>query len=139
MSNNLSNAYDVFNWIFIIEMAIKLLAVGVYKYLSDKMNWLDGSIVSLSIIEMILINLSGSGSDFSAIKTVRVLRTLRVLRIVRLLRSLESMQIIMSVLIRSASSFAYITMLLFVFLFIFTLLGMQLFGGNFDFPEGRCR
>ena len=103
------------------------------------MNWLDGSIVCLSIFELILISISGTGGDLTAIKTIRVLRILRVLRIIRLLRSLESMQVIIAVLARSASSFAYITMLIFVFLFIFTLLGMQLFGGNFNFSEGRCR
>ena len=30
-------------------------------------------------------------------------------------------------------------MLLFVFIFIFTLLGMQLFGGRFNFPDGKPR
>lgn len=31
------------------------------------------------------------------------------------------------------NSFIYLGMLLGLFLFIFTLLGMQLYGGNFDF------
>jgi len=99
------------------------------------MNWLDGGIVSLSIFEMVLTAVSGGGGNLSAFKTIRVLRTLRVLRIVRLLRSLQSMQVIIGVFMRSASSFAYITMLLFVFLFIFTLLGMQVFGGQLNFPN----
>jgi hypothetical protein len=124
MLKNLETASTYFTWIFIVEMVIKLMAIGIYKYLSDKMNWLDGGIVSLSIFEMVLTAVSGSGGNLSAFKTIRVLRTLRVLRIVRLLRSLQSMQVIIGVFMRSASSFAYITMLLFVFLFIFTLLGM---------------
>jgi len=49
------------------------------------------------------------------------------------------MQVIIAVIQKSAGSFAYITMLLFVFIFIFTLLGMQLFGGRFDFPDGKPR
>ena len=105
-------------------MAIKLLAVGVKKYLSDKMNWLDGSLVFLSIFELILISISGSGGNLTALKTIRMLRTFRALRNIRLLINLESMKVIIAVLSRSASSFAYITMLLFVLLFIFTLLGM---------------
>lgn len=28
---------------------------------------------------------------------------------------------------------------MFVFIFIFTLLGMQVFGGQFDFPDGKPR
>jgi hypothetical protein len=33
---------------------------------------------------------------------------------------------------RSYMSFTYITMLMFLFVFIYTLLGMSLFGGNFN-------
>lgn len=103
------------------------------------MNWLDGGIVSLSIMEMVLIAVSGGGGNLSAFKTIRVLRTLRVLRVARLLRGMQSMQVIIGVFVRSASSFAYIMMLLFIFLFIYTLLGMQSFGGCLDYPDGKPR
>lgn len=52
------------------------------------MNWLDGGIVSLSVMEMILTAVSGAGGNLSAFKTIRVLRTLRVLRVARLLRGM---------------------------------------------------
>lgn len=130
---------SVFTWIFIIEMFIKINAIGPKKYLKDKMNWLDGFVVSLSIFEMLMALFSGSGGNLSAFKTIRIFRTFRVLRVVRLLRALHSMQVIIQVIQRSASSFLYITMLLFVFIFIFTLLGMQVFGGKFSFPGGKPR
>lgn len=34
-------------------MAVKLLAIGVRKYCADKMNWIDGSVVLLSIFEKV--------------------------------------------------------------------------------------
>jgi len=47
---------DVFNnyftWIFIFEMFSKIIAIGIGKYEADKMNYLDGSVVMLSIFEM---------------------------------------------------------------------------------------
>jgi len=49
------------------------------------------------------------------------------------------MQVIISVIQRSFSSFTYIALLLFVFIFIYALLGMQLFGGQFDFEDGKPR
>ena len=49
------------------------------------------------------------------------------------------MQNIISVISRSASSFAYIAVLLIIFLFIYALLGMQIFGGKFNFDEGIPR
>ena len=49
------------------------------------------------------------------------------------------MQLIVSVITKSVGSFMYLAMLLMLFLFIYTLLGMQLFGGRFNFPEGKPR
>lgn len=41
-----------FTWIFIIEMSLKLMAIGAKKYTVEVMNILDGSVVMLSIMEM---------------------------------------------------------------------------------------
>lgn len=139
LSEKLDLANSTFTWIFIFEMSSKVLAVGPKKYLQDRMNWLDGSVVSMSIFELLLTAVGGSGGNLSAFKTVRVFRTFRVLRIARLLRALKSMKVIIAVISRSASSFVYITLLMFVFIFIYTLLGMQLFGGQFNFPDGLPR
>jgi hypothetical protein len=135
-----------FTIIFIIEMGIKLLGLGVIsekffiillEYMSDKMNYLDGSVVLLSIVELAF--LGGGGGAVSAFRTVRIFRTFRVLRVARLLRSMQSMQVIIGVIGRSMGSFMYLAMLLTLFIFIYSLLGMQLFGGKFNFPEGLPR
>jgi hypothetical protein len=85
----------IFTWIFLYEFASKHLAFGIVKYWSDKMNYIDGGVVLLSIFEMIINEvLAGDGADLSAFKTIRTLRTMRVFRIGRLLRALESMQTI---------------------------------------------
>jgi hypothetical protein len=49
------------------------------------------------------------------------------------------MQIIIGVIVRSIGSFAYLAMLLLLFMFIYSLLGMQIFGGKFDFDDGLPR
>jgi len=49
------------------------------------------------------------------------------------------MKVIISVIGRSINSFIYITLLMFVFVFIYTLLGMQVFGGQFNFEDGKPR
>ena len=70
-----------------------------------------------------------------------MLRTFRVFRIARLLRALKSMQTILGVMARSYKSFIYITALMFLFVFIFMLLGMNIYGGKFgsgeDVPRGN--
>jgi len=120
-------------------MTSKLLAIGPKKYLADKMNWLDGGVVSISIVEILATIAGGGGGNLKAFQTIRVFRTFRVLRVARLLRALKSMKVIISVIGRSINSFIYITLLMFVFVFIYTLLGMQVFGGQFNFEDGKPR
>lgn len=91
-------ANSVFTWIFIGEMSSKILAVGPKKYLADKMNWLDGSVVSLSIIELLMTAAGGGGGNSNAFRAIRVLRTFRVVRVARLLRALKSMKVIFEVI-----------------------------------------
>jgi len=136
---NVFNLY--FTWIFIFEMGCKILAVGIGKYCGDKMNYLDGTVVLLSIFEMVseAVLAGEEGMSLSAFKTVRMLRTFRVFRIARLLRALESMQTIIAVMVRSYKSFIYITMLMFLFIFIYSLLGMNTFGGMFNYEDGVPR
>jgi len=41
----------VFTYTFIAELVLKLLALGVNKYCSEPMNWLDGTVVLISLLE----------------------------------------------------------------------------------------
>lgn len=98
-----ADMYELFNlcftWIFIVEMFIKLLAVGVSKYVKEPLNILDGTVVLLSMIELVMAASNGEGGNGSvtAFRAIRIFRTLRVLRVARLLRALESMQVIIGV------------------------------------------
>ena len=87
-----------FTWIFIVEASMKILGVGIKKYLSEIMNILDCGVVLLSILELAMTASGGSGGNLSAFRTVRIFRTFRVLRVIRLLRALESMKLIINVL-----------------------------------------
>ena len=129
MEKALEDMNTVFTWIFIVEMSMKLLARGAKKYVADRMNILDGGVVTLSIVELVMAAVGGGGGagNLQAFRTVRVFRTFRVLRVTRILRSLKSMVMIMDVINRSFMDFVWITMLMFVFIFIYTLLGRQIF------------
>lgn len=128
---------EMFTWIFIYEMCVKLLAIGPKKYTSSKWNLLDGGVVLLSIMELIVESTqsdsSDGGSSLSAFRTVKVFRTFRVMRVARILRALHSMQVIIGVITRSFRSFMYVVILLFLFVFIYALLGIQIYQGKYDF------
>ena len=123
----LADFNEIFTWLFIYELGSKVLAVGIAKYCADKMNYIDGSVVLLSIIEMVIeaILSGGEGGEgnLQQFKALRILRAFRVFRIGRLLRALESMQTIIMVIQKSYKSFIYITILMFLFIYIFSLLG----------------
>jgi len=132
--------FDVwFTYVFIVEMCAKLLAIGVKKYLLDRMNWLDGFVVLLSVFEMVYKEAMSGTMDLAAFKTLRLFRTFRVFRVMRILRALKSMQMIIRVMANSYMSFLYITMLMFLFIYIFALLGMSVFGATLNFPDGTPR
>jgi len=132
-SNMLTLANQIFTWIFIGEMILKVIGLGPIKYLRDKINHLDGLVVVISIAELVVTtSFQGAHQSF---RMVRIFRIFRIIRVGKLLRTFQSMQIIMDVLIKSMNSFIYLALLLLLFIFIFTLLGMQIFGGNLEFDE----
>jgi hypothetical protein len=48
-------------------MGSKLIAFGIIKYCSDKMNWLDGSIVMISIFELIYSAIAAGSNNIKAL------------------------------------------------------------------------
>lgn len=114
----------VFTGIFTFEMLVKLIAIGVRSYVRDSLNILDGTIVIMSLMDVFAV--TGGGKAAGAFKT---LRAFRVLRVTKLFKVLDFMVIILKVISRSLSSFIYILVLLGLFIFIYALLGRQLYAG----------
>lgn len=128
--NFCTSANVFFTIAFAIEMVLKITAIGPGKWLADKMNWMDGTIVFLSLAELLFL----SGSNLGALRSLRIMRVFRILRVARLLRGLKMMGLLIRVIANAAESFMYLGMLLILFVFIYALLGMQLFGGNITDP-----
>lgn len=131
VNNKLTQANLIFSICFMIEMGIKIIALGINNYMKDTMNLFDGLVVILSLVEIIFM--SGKNSAMSAFRSVRIFRTFRVLRVTRLLRALSFMKVIISVISRSIQSFIYVALLLVLFIFIYSLLGFLTFFLIFNF------
>lgn len=136
---DLANALDtcnlVFTCIFAAEMVVKIVGLGLINYFRDKMNVFDCIVVVFSLIELSFL----SSSTLSALRSIRVLRSFRAFRVARLFRSMRYMQTLISLISQSMENFIYMGLLLFLFLVVFSLLGMQLFGGRFDFDGEQPR
>jgi len=130
-----------FTILFTVEAVFKLYGYGIKMYFSDFFNIFDLFVVIISMVEIVINSMeqsggsSGGGNAASAFKAVRVFRIFRVLRVTRLLRSLRFIKVIINVVRTTVEQFTYIAILMFLFVFIFTLLGTQVFGGNFKFMK----
>lgn len=132
---------EIFTFIFIAELGLKLISLGVIGYLRDKMNIFDGAIVTFSIFELIFFtNTNKAVSAFRAVRIFKIFRTFRVLRVSRLLRGLAFMVKIIEVISDNLDSFVYVALLLLLFCFIYALLGMQVYSGKLTkFNDGDFR
>lgn len=142
ISPSLQNILYIINnictFIFVSEQTLKILGLGLKKYSRDMMNYLDILIAITSIIEFVF--LSGGKSVISAFRAIRIFKLIRVIRIARLFRYLQSINHMMLIISKSLSKFAYVALLLLLFIIVFSLIGMQLFAGVLDFPrQSRCK
>jgi len=114
---------DFFVLIFTVEMILKLLGLGIRNYLRDKFNIFDGIIVIISLVDF-SISTSNEGSQNQIIDAFRALRLLRV---VKLARQWKEFQFILRKTMQSIFDISNFSFLLFLFIFIMALLGMELF------------
>ncbi|CAG9314127.1 SCN4A_4 [Blepharisma stoltei] len=131
----LNQINTVFTIIFVCEMGIKILGLGLINYCKEKINLFDASITILGLVDFLLI--TGSGSVISAIWAIRVFRIFRVVRVARLFRYLQTTTHIIDKISKNIYMFFYLTIFLSLFVIIFTILGVQLFSNKLDFAEAH--
>ncbi|KAK7007293.1 hypothetical protein SK128_018339, partial [Halocaridina rubra] len=130
LSDFLYYAEFIFLGLFIFEMLIKMYALGPRIYFESSFNRFDCVVISGSIFEVIWSYFKSESFGLS------VLRALRLLRIFKVTKYWSSLRNLVISLLSSMRSIISLLFLLFLFILIFALLGMQLFGGSFNFPEG---
>ncbi|XP_030243317.1 voltage-dependent calcium channel type A subunit alpha-1 isoform X22 [Drosophila navojoa] len=120
----------IFLGLFMSEMFIKMYALGPRIYFESSFNRFDCVVISGSIFEVIWSEVKGGSFGLS------VLRALRLLRIFKVTKYWSSLRNLVISLLNSMRSIISLLFLLFLFILIFALLGMQLFGGQFNLPGG---
>ncbi|TRY91912.1 hypothetical protein DNTS_029630 [Danionella cerebrum] len=120
--------------LFAVEMFLKMYALGLPSYFMSLFNRFDCFVVSVGILELILVRM-----DVMSVMGISVLRCIRLLRIIKITRYWTSLSNLVASLLNSVRSIASLLLLLFLFIVIFALLGMQVFGGKFNFPDDHVR
>ncbi|XP_075882176.1 calcium channel, voltage-dependent, L type, alpha 1F subunit [Nelusetta ayraudi] len=120
--------------LFTVEMLLKMYSLGLAHYFVAFFNRFDCFVVCGGIVETILVEM-----EIMPPLGISVLRCVRLLRIFRVTRHWNALSNLVASLLNSMKSIASLLLLLFLFLIIFALLGMQLFGGKFNFDETQTK
>uniref|UniRef100_A0A663MQF9 Sodium channel protein n=1 Tax=Athene cunicularia TaxID=194338 RepID=A0A663MQF9_ATHCN len=120
-NNVLSVGNLVFTGIFTAEMFLKIIAMDPYYYFQEGWNIFDGFIVTLSLVELGLANVEG----------LSVLRSFRLLRVFKLAKSWPTLNMLIKIIGNSVGALGNLTLVLAIIVFIFAVVGMQLFGKNY--------
>nr|XP_014341084.1 PREDICTED: voltage-dependent R-type calcium channel subunit alpha-1E [Latimeria chalumnae] len=131
LSNFLYYAEFLFLGLFLSEMFLKMYGLGPRLYFHSSFNCFDCGVVVGSIFEVIW-SVFRPGMSFG----ISVLRALRLLRIFKITKYWASLRNLVVSLMNSMKSIISLLFLLFLFIVVFALLGMQLFGGGFNFNDG---
>ncbi|XP_040918189.1 sodium channel protein type 4 subunit alpha B isoform X2 [Toxotes jaculatrix] len=111
----------VFTGIFTAEMVLKLLAMDPYHYFQVGWNIFDSIIVTMSLVELGLANVQG----------LSVLRSFRLMRVFKLAKSWPTLNMLIKIIGNSVGALGNLTLVLAIIVFIFAVVGMQLFGKNY--------
>jgi voltage-dependent calcium channel L type alpha-1D len=129
---------EIFNTIlsvtFFAEMVVKITGLGVKEYAADSFNLFDGAVVVTSIVDFGLASLSvgfGGGGAVSA------LRAVRLLRVFKLARSWTSFRELLSKIVITLKDIRNFAVLMLIFMFIYTLLGMELYAYKVIFNDSE--
>ncbi|NXQ14028.1 SCN2A protein, partial [Peucedramus taeniatus] len=111
----------VFTGIFAAEMVLKIIAMHPINYFQVGWNIFDSFIVTLSLVELFLSNVDG----------LSVLRSFRLLRVFKLAKSWPTLNMLIKIIGNSVGALGNLTLVLAIIVFIFAVVGMQLFGKSY--------
>merc|ERR1712223_725694 len=132
MSEDLKHVLDignkVFTTFFTAEAVLKLLACSKV-YFESGWNIFDLIIVIASLVDLSVENING----------ISVLRGMRLMRVLKLAQSWTTMKVLLSIIISTLGALGNLTFLLVIVIYIFAVLGMQLFAKTYTeenfFPD----
>ncbi|XP_069384943.1 sodium channel protein type 4 subunit alpha B-like isoform X2 [Paralichthys olivaceus] len=108
----------VFTRIFAVEMLLRLVAMNPYDYFQVGWNVFDSIIVALSLLGLVFVEFEGAHID--------------LMRVLRLARWWPTFHMFLKLIWTSVLALRNLTLILLTMVFIFTVVGMQLFQDNYS-------
>uniref|UniRef100_G1R0A5 Sodium voltage-gated channel alpha subunit 11 n=1 Tax=Nomascus leucogenys TaxID=61853 RepID=G1R0A5_NOMLE len=124
---NIGNS--VFTGIFMAEMCLKIIALDPYHYFRRGWNIFDSIVALLSFADVISSKFEKGSWPF--------LRSFRVLRVFKLAKSWPTLNTLIKIIGNSVGALGSLTVVLVIVIFIFSVVGMQLFGHSFNSRKSK--
>ena len=121
-----NNCMTVFSYIYYIEFVFKFSGLGPKQYFSDAWCQFDFFLVTTSLLDQFAAELLAQVLPLPPM-LLRVLRVFRVLRILRLLKGAKGVRDLIMTMVLSLPSLVNVCSLLALLMFMFSVLGVQLF------------
>ena len=122
-------AFEIMNFafmgIFTTEVILKIIGLGWKLFVKDKFNLFDTLVVIFSILEILISDGSGATSSLRAFRLFRIFKIFRV----------GNLRIMLDSLAKTITSIGNYVILLFLFMYVFALMGMQFFAGKLKFDD----
>ncbi|KAL7543245.1 hypothetical protein ACHAXR_012558 [Thalassiosira sp. AJA248-18] len=119
--------------IFFMDMVICNIGYGGVAYWSTSSTCFDGIIAISSVLELVLTRMAGSGGSGKSVMSV--FRSLRLVRLFKMVKQWKSLHSLLNTMAQAASDVQSFGILLSLFVFIYSLIGMQLFSNRLHFDE----
>ncbi|KAJ9445646.1 hypothetical protein DIPPA_53542, partial [Diplonema papillatum] len=134
MSDSLFNLmlvlYLFFALFFMLDAMLKILVLGFRNYFQNRWNLFDFVIALVGVVHICFENPFYQTSQDS-VKYLKVIRSLQVMRVLKVVEQFPRLKRWARVFLQSLKSAMTLTALLALIIFIYSLLGMQLFAGRF--------
>ena len=128
-SDAFHDAYDILHWIFssffFVELVLRLAALGTHEYFQNPFRTFDAVLVGFTVIDVLAV----AGVFDKDAPIVRGLRGFRVMRLVRPLSQIPAFKLVVIATFKSLKAIGAIGVVLVTFLFMMSILAMNLLGG----------
>ncbi|XP_034615826.1 sodium channel protein type 5 subunit alpha-like [Trachemys scripta elegans] len=124
----------VFTGIFTAEVILKIIALDPYYYFQQRWNIFDSIIVTVSLIDLSVYTKAKERKERG---NLLVLRSFKLLRVFKLAKSWTTLNTLIKIIGNSVSAMGNLTLVLAIIVFIFAVLGTQLFGKSYK--EHCCK
>eukprot|EP00455_Lapot_gusevi_P053335 TRINITY_DN8302_c0_g1_i1.p1 TRINITY_DN8302_c0_g1~~TRINITY_DN8302_c0_g1_i1.p1 ORF type:complete len:423 (-),score=32.71 TRINITY_DN8302_c0_g1_i1:59-1327(-) len=124
-ADRIFTCFDVaFTCIYLVEFLLKCY-VSPTEYFRNQYNQFDFLVLTISVLQ--LVQVLARVKLFSNVSFLRIVRALRSLRALRSISFIHSLRVLVTALIRTMASIFNILIVLFLFMYIFAIVGTSLF------------